>query len=67
MWPLLKRDGLAVQYVAMTLLWNKLIGYNPFRLQHKSLVEYISAVSCHILSHGSKLMSFLHRPFALLV
>lgn len=29
MWPLLRRDGLAVQYVALTLLWNKIIGYNP--------------------------------------
>ncbi|KAH9936376.1 ALG6, ALG8 glycosyltransferase family-domain-containing protein [Fomitopsis serialis] len=31
MWPLLKRDGLGASYIAMTLLWNRLVGYNPFR------------------------------------
>jgi alpha-1,3-glucosyltransferase len=29
MWPLLRKDGLAAQYIALTLLWNRLIGHNP--------------------------------------
>ena len=29
MWPLLRKDGLATQYVALTLLWNRLIGHGP--------------------------------------
>ncbi|ORX35940.1 glucosyltransferase [Kockovaella imperatae] len=29
MWPLLKRDGQALQYVFVTLLWNYVIGYSP--------------------------------------
>ncbi|KAJ7505307.1 glucosyltransferase [Mycena galericulata] len=42
MWPLLKRDGLGVQYVALTLLWNRLIGYNPLRLPSKSFIQLLS-------------------------
>jgi hypothetical protein len=30
MWPLLQKDGLATQYIALTLLWNRLIGHSPF-------------------------------------
>lgn len=45
MWPLLKRDGLAVQYIATLLLWNRMIGYNPLRLQKKSVVQLLSIVS----------------------
>ena len=30
MWPLLKKDGLATQYIALTLLCNRLIGHGPF-------------------------------------
>jgi hypothetical protein len=30
MWPLLQKDGLQIQYFAMAMLWNRLIGYNPF-------------------------------------
>ncbi|EJD50390.1 glucosyltransferase [Auricularia subglabra TFB-10046 SS5] len=32
MWPLLKKDGLGTQYVALTVLWNYLLGYNPLRV-----------------------------------
>ncbi|KAF9463046.1 glucosyltransferase [Collybia nuda] len=42
MWPLLKRDGLGVQYIATLLLWNRLIGYNPFRNPEKSFVQLLS-------------------------
>jgi alpha-1,3-glucosyltransferase len=52
MWPLLKRDGLAVQYVATLVLWNRLIGYNPLRLQKNSVVRPLSIAvyaACAIL------------------
>lgn len=44
MWPLLKKDGLGVQYIAMLLLWCRLIGYNPFRVQFNSFVHLLSTV-----------------------
>lgn len=49
MWPLLKRDGLGVQYIATLLLWNRLIGYNPFRLPQRSFIQLLSIVSARIL------------------
>jgi len=45
MWPLLKKDGLGVQYIAMLVLWNRLIGYNPFSWQPKSFIHLFSLVS----------------------
>ncbi|KAI0699297.1 ALG6, ALG8 glycosyltransferase family-domain-containing protein [Cerioporus squamosus] len=42
MWPLLKRDGLGVQYIALLVLWNKLIGYNPFRTSPRSFIRLLS-------------------------
>lgn len=42
MWPLLKRDGLGVQYIATLLLWCRLVGYNPFRLRFDSFVGLLS-------------------------
>lgn len=45
MWPLLKRDGQVVAYIATTLLWNRLIGYNPFHSWPKSYIQYLSVVS----------------------
>lgn len=47
MWPLLKRDGLAIEYIATLLLWNRLIGYNPFKTP-KSLVQVVALV-CPII------------------
>ena len=44
MWPLLKKDGLGVQYIAMLLLWCRLIGYNPFRVQFNSFVNLLPTV-----------------------
>ncbi|TRM64053.1 ALG6, ALG8 glycosyltransferase family-domain-containing protein [Schizophyllum amplum] len=55
MWPLLRRDGLGVQYIALLLLWNRLIGYNPVRLPAWSFVQvlsvlvYAAAFALHIL------------------
>lgn len=43
MWPLLQRDGIPVQYLGLTLLWNFAIGYNPFTLR-ASFVKYLSLV-----------------------
>jgi alpha-1,3-glucosyltransferase len=45
MWPLLKKDGLGVQYIATLLLWNRLIGYNPGRLRPRSFIQFLSIVS----------------------
>jgi hypothetical protein len=44
MWPLLKRDGLGVQYVALLLLWNRMMGYSPFRGRPTSFVQLLAAV-----------------------
>ncbi|KAG1739596.1 glycosyltransferase family 57 protein [Suillus lakei] len=44
MWPLLKKDGLGLQYLAMLLLWNRLIGHNPFKLHYGSFVGLVSSV-----------------------
>ncbi|KAG5648420.1 hypothetical protein DXG03_004994 [Asterophora parasitica] len=56
MWPLLKKDGLGIQYIATLLLWNRLVGHNPFRVpQQKSLIQllsfavYSAALLLHIL------------------
>lgn len=59
MWPLLQRDGLALQYVAVILLWNRLIGYNPFTLGRKSLTDYVSAVSFASCQCSTSTVSFL--------
>ncbi|KAG6854653.1 hypothetical protein C0991_003301 [Blastosporella zonata] len=51
MWPLLKRDGLGIQYIATLLLWNRLVGHNPFRVPKKSFTQLLStAVYCAALS-----------------
>ena len=44
MWPLLKRDGLGIQYVALTVLWNAALGYTPFK-RPKTFAQSISLVS----------------------
>ena len=44
MWPLLKRDGLEVNYVALTLLWNAALGYTPFK-RPESFCQFVSLVS----------------------
>ncbi|KAH9846376.1 ALG6, ALG8 glycosyltransferase family-domain-containing protein [Lenzites betulinus] len=60
MWPLLRRDGLAVQYVALLVLWNRLVGYNPFKLGERSLLQLLSTVvyaSCAVLHVAELLFS----------
>jgi alpha-1,3-glucosyltransferase len=45
MWPLLKRDGLGTQYAATLILWNRLMGYNPFARRPTSFIQFLSLVS----------------------
>lgn len=48
MWPLLKRDGLAIQYISLTILWNYVLGYNPLRISpQRKLLRYTTLVSIH--------------------
>ncbi|KAI5117927.1 hypothetical protein M0805_002006 [Coniferiporia weirii] len=43
MWPLLKKDGLGIPYLALTFFWNYIIGYNPFgKPTPKHVLRYIS-------------------------
>ncbi|KAI9465420.1 glycosyltransferase family 57 protein [Lactarius psammicola] len=42
MWPLLRKDGLAAQYIALTLLWNRLVGHEPF-------VAYLGCALLHLM------------------
>jgi alpha-1,3-glucosyltransferase len=51
MWPLLKRDGQGVQYIAMLLLWNRLVGYNPLRVRSRGFVDFLSIVRGHHIRH----------------
>lgn len=44
LYPLLKRDGLALPAIALTLFWNYSLGYNPFKLS-TGLVKYLSIAS----------------------
>ena len=44
MWPLLQRDGLGIQYVALTVFWNAALGYTPFK-RPKTFIQFVSLVS----------------------
>ncbi|KAK7469253.1 Glucosyltransferase-like protein [Stygiomarasmius scandens] len=61
MWPLLKRDGLGLQYFVLLVAWNRLIGYNPFKQPTFSLKSFVQllAISVHtaaILLHICELL-----------
>ncbi len=45
MWPLLVRDGQALQYVVVTLLWNYVIGYSPFTVSSSAVLRQGGYVS----------------------
>jgi alpha-1,3-glucosyltransferase len=49
---LLRRDGQPVQYVALLLLWNYLIGYNPFR---QTILKYLALATYSVIA-------VLHAP-----
>lgn len=44
MWPLLKKDGLALQYGTLLIVWNYFLGYKPTELP-RSVIKSISLVS----------------------
>lgn len=44
LWPLLKKDGLGLQYAVLAFLWNYVIGYNPVTLP-SGTIKYLSVVS----------------------
>ncbi|KAI0802056.1 glucosyltransferase [Irpex lacteus] len=53
MWPLLKRDGVGLQYFALLLLWNRMIGYSPLHapsilLRYGALAIYAASIVLHI-------------------
>jgi alpha-1,3-glucosyltransferase len=71
MWPLLKRDGLALQYVLLTCSWNWAIGYRPFAgltTQRKTFVAWSAAaihvgiLALHAAEVGSQHMPALVAP-----
>ncbi|KAI8452126.1 ALG6, ALG8 glycosyltransferase family-domain-containing protein [Phakopsora pachyrhizi] len=55
MWPLLKRDGLSIQYLSLTILYNSLIDYNPFKL-----------ILTENLWSGTTISSLIHLLMALI-
>jgi len=62
MWPLLRKDGLATQYIALTVLWNRLIGHGPYvPLQQATFFDAITWVvylGCALVH----LLEFAYRP-----
>ncbi|KAL8276265.1 hypothetical protein RQP46_011339 [Phenoliferia psychrophenolica] len=58
MWPLLKRDGVGLQYIVVLAAWNAVIGYNPFKLR-RSFVKYLSLASYAVafLIHALELVA----------
>ncbi|KAF7346335.1 Glycosyltransferase family 57 protein [Mycena sanguinolenta] len=61
MWPLLKRDGLGVQYIALLILWNRLLGYNPLRLPSRSFVQLLS-LAVYAAGLGLHVLELLMLP-----
>jgi alpha-1,3-glucosyltransferase len=61
MWPLLRRDGLSLQYIVSILLWNWCIGHQPFvglRSHRQNFVAWFGAVvySVMIALHALELV-----------
>jgi alpha-1,3-glucosyltransferase len=45
MWPLLRKEGLSTQCIALTLLWNRLVGHDPFvSLSHATYLDILTWV-----------------------
>ncbi|KAG7443643.1 uncharacterized protein BT62DRAFT_321941 [Guyanagaster necrorhizus] len=51
MWPLLKRDGVGVQYIATLLLWNRLVGCNPFAFDSVVKILSVAVYAAAFLLH----------------
>jgi len=62
MWPLLRKDGLATQYIALTLLWNQLVGHNPYVASRKAslldMFTWVVYLGCALLH----LLELVYRP-----
>ncbi|KXN88065.1 putative dolichyl pyrophosphate Man9GlcNAc2 alpha-1,3-glucosyltransferase [Leucoagaricus sp. SymC.cos] len=61
MWPLLKKDGLGLQYFALLLLWNRMVGYNPLRLPSGTFVQFLSLATYTAVT-ALHLMEFVMDP-----
>lgn len=59
MWPLLKKDGLGLQYATLTFMWNYMIGYNPLSLP-ESNVKLLSLATYSVIAalHGAELLFY---------
>ena len=57
MWPLLRRDGQAIPYIALTLLWNRLVGHNPLLPNKQVFLRYLTLVSQIILFSSARISS----------
>ncbi|ORY32289.1 ALG6, ALG8 glycosyltransferase family-domain-containing protein [Naematelia encephala] len=64
MWPLLKRDQQSLQYVAVTFLWNYVIGYNPFTVSSSETLRYGSLLVYSIIAllHLPDILPHVIRP-----
>jgi alpha-1,3-glucosyltransferase len=51
MWPLLKKDGLALQYFTLVALWNRAIGHNPFQQTTLKLFTLVSFLFLGCIFH----------------
>ncbi|KAF9267381.1 hypothetical protein L218DRAFT_955274 [Marasmius fiardii PR-910] len=61
MWPLLKRDGLGAQYIALLLFWNRIIGHNPLRFPVQNLVQFIS-INVYLAGIALHLLEMMVTP-----
>ncbi|KAG9019276.1 Glucosyltransferase-like protein [Tulasnella sp. 427] len=57
MWPLLKKDGLGLQYATLTFLWNYIVGYNPLSLP-ASNTKLLSLATYSVIAalHGAEIL-----------
>lgn len=62
MYPLLKKDGLGLQYMTMAFMWNWAVGFRLPRLKPFTFIDGFSSVrissayifSCPVLTHVSR-------------
>ncbi|GAA6026409.1 hypothetical protein JCM8202_005056 [Rhodotorula sphaerocarpa] len=71
MWPLLRRDGLALQYFVLLAAWNLVIGHDPRRASGRSIrlftiTVYTIAVALHLLEFVAVPPSHLPDLFVVL-
>lgn len=65
MWPLLRKDGLGVQYFSLTVLWNAALGYTPFK-RPKNFIQTVSLVSNSVALIITGIdVTYVHRVYLL--